>query len=156
MAKQLWFLRHGDAEPHGARPDAERRLTDKGERQSKVVGAALAKLGTEFDAVLASPRVRALDTAKLACKEMGCEPMVHEPLSGGFDRDDADELLAGFEEDGCVLIVGHDPDFSETIRDLTGARVDMKKGGIAGVRVERRTGELIALMRPGDLRRIAG
>src|SRR5690348_3365199 len=127
MPKQLWFLRHGDAEPHGARPDAERRLTDKGERQSRTAGAALAKLGLEFEAVLSSPRVRALDTAKLACRELGdAEPAVHEPLSGGFDRDDADELLGGFEEDASVLVVGHEPDFSEVVRDLTGARIDMK------------------------------
>ena len=155
MAKQVWFLRHGDAEPHGARPDAERRLTDKGERQSRAAGAALAKLGFEFDAVLTSPRVRALDTAKLAIKELGGgEPVVHEPLSGGFDRGDVDELLAGFEDESCLVLVGHEPDFSEVIRDLTGGRIDLKKGGVAGVRIERRTGELLALLRPADLRRV--
>jgi phosphohistidine phosphatase len=157
MAKQLWFLRHGDAEPHGARPDAERRLTDKGERQSRVAGAALAKLGLEVDAVLTSPRVRALDTAKLASKELGgAEPVVHEALSGGFDRNDLDELLAGFEDEATVLLVGHEPDFSEVIRDLTGGRVDLKKGGVAAVHVERRSGELFVLLRPSELRRIAG
>ncbi len=156
MAKQLWFLRHGDAEPHGARPDAERRLTDKGERQSRAAGAALAELGFEFDALLTSPRVRALDTAKLATKELGGpEPIVHEPLSGGFDRNDVDELLAGFEDECWILVVGHEPDFSEVIRDLTGGRIDLKKGGVAGVRLERRTGELVALLRPAELRRIA-
>jgi phosphohistidine phosphatase len=156
MAKQLWFLRHGDAEPHGSRPDAERRLTEKGERQSRAAGAAMAKLGLEFEAVLTSPRVRALDTAKLACKELGGgEPTVHEPLSGGFDRNDLDELLAGFDDEASVLIVGHEPDFSEAIRDLAGGRVDMKKGGVAGLRIERRAGELVALLRPADLRRIA-
>ena len=156
MAKQLWFLRHGDAEPHGARPDADRRLTDKGERQAKAAGSALAKLGLEFDAVLASPRVRALDTARLACKSLGGEPVVHEPLSGGFDRGDVDELLAGFDDEATVLVVGHEPDFSETIRDLSGARVDLKKGGVAGLSVERHTGELLVLLRPAELKRIGG
>ncbi len=156
MPQQLWFLRHGDAEPHGARSDADRRLTEKGQKQSRVAGAALARLGLEFDAVFASPRVRALDTAKLACEALGGEPVEHAPLSGGFDREDADELLAGQDEDASLLLIGHEPDFSETIRDLVGGRVDMKKGGVAGVRVDRRTGELIALMRPGDLRRISG
>lgn len=156
MAQQLWFLRHGDSEPHGARSDADRRLTEKGEKQSRGAGAALARLGLEFDAVFASPRVRAMDTAKLACEALGGEPVAHEPLSGGFDREDADELLAGHDEDASLLLVGHEPDFSETIRDLVGGRVELKKGGVAGVRVDRRTGQLIALLRPGELRRISG
>ena len=40
MPQQLWLLRHGDAEPHGSRPDAERRLTGKGERQSRLAEEA--------------------------------------------------------------------------------------------------------------------
>lgn len=155
MAKHLWFLRHGDAEPHGARPDHDRRLTDKGERQSRVAGAALKRLGVSFDAVFTSPRARAEDTAKLACESLGCDPIVHEPLSGGFDADDALELLGGFDDDAGILIVGHEPDFSESIRDLTGGRIEMKKGGVAAVRVDRRSGDLSVLLRPAELRRIA-
>ena len=47
MARQLWLLRHGEAEPHDAREDAARRLTPRGERQAQVAGAALAALGVE-------------------------------------------------------------------------------------------------------------
>jgi phosphohistidine phosphatase len=155
MAKQLWFLRHGDAEPHGAREDFERRLTEKGERQSKVAGAALQRLDVSFHTVFTSPRIRALDTAKLACESLGCEPVVHEPLSAGFDADDALELVEAFDDGARILVVGHEPDFSQTIRDLTGGRIDMKKGGVAAVRVERRTGELFVLIRPAELRTIS-
>src|SRR3954447_24602326 len=142
MAKQLWLLRHGDAEPHGARDDFERRLTDKGERQSRAAGAALKRLGIEFHTVFTSPRIRSLDTARLAGESLGCEPVVHEPLHAGFSAADAMELIGGFEDDEAILLVGHEPDFSETIRDLTNGRVDMKKGGIAAIRVERHTGDL--------------
>jgi phosphohistidine phosphatase len=155
MAKQLWLLRHGDAEPHGARDDFERRLTEKGERQSRAAGAALKRLGIDFHTVFTSPRVRALDTARLACESLGGEPVVHEPLSSGFGGDDAMELIGGFEDGAAILIVGHEPDFSETIRDITNGRVDMKKGGVAGVKVERRSGELVVLLRPAELRAIA-
>ena len=82
--------------------------------------------------------------------------MVHEPLSAGFGRDGVDELLAGHDDDATILLVGHEPDFSQIVHDLTGGRVDMKKGGVAGVRVERRSGELIALLRPAEVRRVAG
>ncbi|MGI8580538.1 MAG: SixA phosphatase family protein, partial [Solirubrobacteraceae bacterium] len=71
MAQQLWLLRHGDAEPHGARDDASRKLTEKGEAQARAAGVALASLGLEFDSVLTSPRVRARETARLACESFG-------------------------------------------------------------------------------------
>jgi phosphohistidine phosphatase len=140
----IWLLRHGEAEDGS--PDAQRRLTKKGERQSKQAGAALAKLGVKLDACLTSPKVRAADTARLACEPLGIEPQ-HEPkLAGGpFD---AKQLAAG--HDG-VLLVGHEPDFSMAVHELTGAQVRLKKGGVAGVD----RGELKVLLRPADLEAIA-
>ena len=54
------------------------------------------------------------------------------------------------------MIVGHEPDFSQTIYDLTGARVDLKKGGLAMVRVSAGGGQLLLLLRPGEIELIAG
>jgi phosphohistidine phosphatase len=155
MAKQLWFLRHGEAEPHEARPDHERRLTARGERQSRAAGEALAQLGLEFDRVLTSPKVRGYDTARLAGESLGLEPEVDESLAGGFDREDALRAMGGAGDDARVLMVGHEPDFSQTIKELTGADVDLKKGGVAGVRLHSDTGELITLLRPRELESIA-
>ena len=53
-----------------------------------------------------------------------------------------------------MLVVGHEPDFSQVVYDLTGGRVDFKKGGIAAVRLDSTRGELIALLRPRELERI--
>ncbi len=79
------------------------------------------------------------------------------PLTEGFDVDEALVLAMGDEEgDGRVLVVGHEPDFSQVIRDLTGARIDMKKGGVAAVRLDGSRGELIVLLRPRELRAIGG
>ena len=156
MPGEIWFLRHGEAEPHGAAPDAERRLTEKGERQSRLAGKALERLGVDFEHVFTSPRVRALETARLAAEVLGSEPVVHEPLSAGFDRDDALELLYGAGADGRILVVGHEPDFSQTIHDLTGAEVDLKKGGIAAVRADGPRGDLRVLLRPREVELIAG
>jgi phosphohistidine phosphatase len=154
MAQQLWFLRHGEAEPHGARPDPERRLTPRGEKQSRAAGRALAALELSFQLVVTSPRVRALDTAKLACEALGCEPIVDERLSSGFDVDDALELAAAAGEDKRVLFVGHNPDFVQIVGDLTGATIELKKGGIAAVRRHGHRGELIVLLRPREIERI--
>jgi phosphohistidine phosphatase len=158
MAQQLWFLRHGEAEPHDARPDADRRLTERGEEQSRAAGRALAALEVTFQAVFSSPRVRALDTARLACEEeLGSDRiLIDDALSGGFDVDDAVELAAAAGDEKRVLFVGHNPDFEQVVHDLTGGDIDLKKGAIAGVRMRgQRRGELIVLLRPREIRLIA-
>src|SRR5918994_7504713 len=118
------MLRHGDAADGS--PDAERPLTDKGREQARVAGAALARLSVAMDACLTSPKLRAAETARLACAELGVEPQQEPKLAGGpFD---AEALAAGLGEN--VLFVGHDPDFSMAVHSLTGAQVRMKKGGL--------------------------
>ena len=160
MARQLWLLRHADAEPHGTREYSERRLTERGARQARVAGVALARLQVSFDAVLFSPRVRARQTIELAAESWSEQQRellaVHPPLAGGFDRAAALEALAAAGADGHLLLVGHEPDLSRVVGELTGARVDLKKGGVAVVRLEGGSGELIVLMRPRELALIAG
>jgi phosphohistidine phosphatase len=155
MAPQLWLLRHGEAVPHESKPDADRELTARGERQAVAAGEGLARLGAEFDACYTSPKVRARDTARLACRALNMEPVEVESLADGFGRDDALELVYAHGDDGRVLIVGHEPSFSQVVHDLTGARIDFKKGGIAAVRLERGRGELLALLRPRELESLA-
>ena len=141
----IWLLRHGDAEDGS--PDSERPLTEKGREQARAVGGALKALGVELDACLTSPKVRAAETARLACEPLGVEPELEPKLAGG--PLDAEALAAGLGDE--VLLVGHDPDFSMAVHALTGAQVRMKKGGLAGVE----KGELMVLLRPRELRRLA-
>jgi hypothetical protein len=93
MAPEIWFLRHGEAVPHDSKPDDDRELTARGERQALAAGEALARLGVEFSACYTSPKVRARDTARLACRELNVEPEDVAALHSGFDHDDALELL---------------------------------------------------------------
>jgi phosphohistidine phosphatase len=155
MAPQLWLLRHGEAVPHDSKPDDDRELTARGERQSLAAGAGLARLGVEFDACYTSPKARAVQTARLACQALNIVPEVAESLADGFGRDDALELLMAHGDDARVLVVGHEPSFSQVVHDLTGGRVDFKKGGVAAVRVERASGALLALLRPRELESLA-
>jgi phosphohistidine phosphatase len=155
MARQLWLLRHGEAEPHDSAPDADRRLTPRGEQQSRAAGRALAALGVEFQMVFTSPKVRAHDTARLACEALSVEPIEHEALAEGFDASDALELMAAAGENKRILLVGHEPDLSQVVHDLTGGRIALKKGGLAGIALNGRNGQLIALLRPRELDRIA-
>jgi phosphohistidine phosphatase len=143
----IWLLRHGDAEDGEGKPDAERDLTGKGERQSRDAGKALKELGVKLDVCITSPKVRARRTAELACQALGTPVEEDERLAGG-DFDPL-EVAAGR---GDVMLVGHEPDFSQAVALVTGSRVKMKKGGIAAVDDH----ILHVLLRPKDLSAIAG
>lgn len=141
----IYLLRHGDAED-GKGDDAARRLTPKGERQAQAAGGALAAMGAEIDVCLASPKVRALETARLACEALAVQPEIAEELRGGpFDS------LALAAGRGDALLVGHEPDFSGEVGRLTGANMKLRKGGLAIVDGS----TLLALLRPKDLAAIA-
>ena len=153
--QQLWLLRHGEAVAHESKPDFERELTARGERQSVAAGEGLARLGLEVAACYTSPLVRARQTARLACEQLNVTPAEHEALGKGFDLETVRELLAGHADGERILVVGHNPSFEQVVLDLTGARIDFKKGGVAAVRVSGARGELIALLRPRELESLA-
>ena len=159
MARQLWLLRHAEAEPHGSREDSARRLTARGEAQARAAGGALRALGVSFEGILFSPKARACETAELALEWADQAQReaahAHEPLAGEFDGRAALELSATLGADGRLLLVGHEPDLSTVVAQLTGARIDLKKGGLAVVRLEGGGGELTLLLRPRELALIA-
>ena len=159
MGRQLWVLRHAEAEPHGTRSDSERRLTDRGRAQARAAGAALARLDVQIEAVAFSPKARARETAEIVVAQWGeARDLLrcHEPLASGFDAGQALELARTLSADARLLLIGHEPDLSSVVADLTGGRVDLKKGGLAVVRLEGVGGELAALIRPRELALIAG
>jgi phosphohistidine phosphatase len=155
MAQQLWMLRHAEAVPHDTKPDAERELTPRGRRQADAAGAALAALGEKFAVCYTSPKVRARETAELACAHLNLEPILDDALADGFTRVDALALLEAHDADAHVLVVGHEPSFSQVVYDFTGGRVDFKKGGIAALRASRASGELLVLLRPREIDALA-
>ena len=141
----LWLLRH--AEAADGVPDDERPLTERGIAQAQDAGQALEQMGVTIDACLSSPKLRALQTAQYACAPLGVEVTVDRRLAG--EPFDANDLVVGL---GDVLLVGHDPSFTLTLHDITGAQARMKKGGLAGIS----KGELCVLLRPSELSAIAG
>jgi phosphohistidine phosphatase len=160
MARQLWLLRHADAEPHGTRTDAARRLTERGCTQAHTAGVAIERLQSGFDVVLCSPKVRARQTAELAAEGWGPQQRellsVHPPLAGDFGAAQALDAMLAVSAEGRMLMVGHEPDLSRVVGELTGGRVDVKKGGLAIVRLDGAASELVVLMRPRELALIAG
>ena len=137
-----------------------RDLTARGEAQARIAGAAIGMLGAGFEAALFSPKVRARRTAELAAESWSEDQRAllseYPPLAGHFSAAQALHVAAGLSADGRLLLVGHEPDLSQIVGDLTGARADVKKGGLAVVRLEGAGGELAVLMRPRELALIAG
>ena len=157
MAQQLWFLRHGEAEPHGARPDAERELTDRGREPVARRGPRARRARADVPARVHEPEgPRARDRASSRARRSASSRSCTSRCARASTVRDALALLRAAGDDKRVLVVGHEPDFSQVVHDLTGARVDLKKGGVAGVRMEAPSrGELVALLRPRELDRLA-
>jgi phosphohistidine phosphatase len=104
---KLWILRHGEAEPR-ANTDAERRLTAHGREQ--VLHSAARLLGQPLQAIIASPFVRAQQTAALVHDTLGfIEPVRTVPWLTPESR--VEEVIAEIERLGLehVLLVSHQP-----------------------------------------------
>lgn len=103
---RLWVLRHGEAEPR-ANSDAERRLTAHGREQ--VLRSAAQLLGCAPQVILASPYVRAQQTAALVHEALGltsrCRPCPGSPRK----RPAAGHRRAGQAGVEQVLLVSHQP-----------------------------------------------
>ena len=103
----LW--RHADAED--GTPDAERKLTPKGEKQAKRVADWLKEQLPEDYVVLASPARRARQTAQALTKKL---EIVEDVGTGASPRGVL--KAAGWpERDGAVVVVGHQPTLGQTI-----------------------------------------
>jgi phosphohistidine phosphatase SixA len=137
---ELYFLRHADAGDPLAwtRPDDERPLSGKGEKQAERLARFLA--GTTFrpDAVITSPKVRAEGTARPVGDALGVPVTVDGRLAGPFGVAELEAILRDAGDPARPVLVGHDPDFSEAVEILTGSSgLTMKKGAMVRIDIER-------------------
>jgi phosphohistidine phosphatase len=147
---KLCFLRHGEADwPNWDKPDNERPLTGRGRKEMKRLAKFLQRLKFVPDAILTSPLPRASQTAEIVGKRLGVELQTEPALAHGFNIERLRRLLAKAEAES-VMIVGHEPEFSEVIRELTGAKVKISKAGVALLEVSRSctSGTLLWLFPP--------
>jgi phosphohistidine phosphatase len=130
---ELYLLRHADAgDPQAWQgDDAQRPLSAKGRRQSDQLGQFLAVRGFAPDVIVSSPKARALETAELVARAVGAAVTTDERLGGALDIGTLAGLIDGLHGRRIVL-VGHDPDFSELAATLSGAPyLALKKGALA-------------------------
>lgn len=147
---KLYFLRHAEAN-YDAATDHDRPLTKRGEQRMKSAAKILRRLDLHITHLYSSPRVRARDTAKIVADALGLAVEIREELNFSFNVGDVVMLTSALTEAHAVMFVGHNPSLSEIVSVLTGARVDMKKGGLARVDIPEpgaRVGELVWLIAP--------
>jgi phosphohistidine phosphatase len=129
---KLYVLRHGKADwPDWDKEDSLRPLTEEGVKELRRAAKFFNAIGVAPGLIFSSPLPRALATAQLAQKQIGGELQIEKTLSPGATTRVVKSLLKAQGED--VMIVGHEPDLSEIIRGLTGARVKMSKAGLARI-----------------------
>jgi len=127
---EVYFPRHA----HAGNPDdwtgddAERPLSQKGRKQAERLGKFLARTGFQPDVIVTSPKVRAQQTAELVATALGARTETDHRLGGPLDVG----VLANVVADAGgsrVVLVGHDPDFSDLTAELVGAEyMPLKKG----------------------------
>lgn len=128
----LYFLRHGKAgSPRQANDDA-RSLTDSGTAALQAAAPLWRRLNLRPDIVLSSPLARAMQTAELFCEAVGGSPTLDDRLRPGASWGDLARAMAAHSDARRVMFVGHEPDLSTAIVELTGAAsVRMRKGSLA-------------------------
>lgn len=116
---QLYFLRHADADTP-APSDFERALSAKGHEQAQSVGRFCRAHDVRLTTILHSPLRRARETAQHVAEATGAPLELARWLASGMGCHTALEELKAYRDRPSVMLVGHEPDFSETLALLLG------------------------------------
>jgi phosphohistidine phosphatase len=157
----LFLLRHGLAGEREtwAQGDSLRPLTSQGKKQMEQEAQTMAELGLDFDLILTSPLVRAYQTAEIVARKLNrMDRLVQDDrLAPGFNVHHLAAILRAQPKAENILLVGHEPDFSETLTAVIGGgSLVFKKGALARVDIGSLAplyGELVWLIPPKVLAR---
>ena len=157
----VYFLRHANAGTHLATPkkDEKRGLDKEGIEQCGYVGRALAALDVQVDAIISSPLKRSTQTAALVGNEMGHEGklQIEAALRPQATFADFRKLLDKYARQEAIMVVGHNPNLSEFLGRIVSAAgceaaVELRKGAVAKVELQRTSGSLQWCLTPKILR----
>lgn len=143
------MIRHADAAPlgeGGVTQDEARPLTTKGEDQARTLASGLRARGVHLDMILASPLLRARQTAECMLQEWS-NPAPELRICEALAPDGKRRKLSRFlRETGVdkVGLVGHQPDLGNYAAWLIGskkAQLDLAKAGVAYITCPREPGK---------------
>ncbi len=154
----LFILRHGEA---GNRmtvveKDSERPLTPEGRTEMEKIAKSLKAIGLQTDRIYTSPLRRARETAEIAAKILEIPTLEEwDELKPDGSKTGLYRKLARLEQNPRPILVGHEPYLTSMIGEIIGttsAKIVLKKGGVAKVRITsftpRISGELRWLLTP--------
>src|SRR6266581_875472 len=147
---ELYFLRHGEADwPDWDKPDDERPLTKHGKKEMREVAKYLDRLKVRLNLIVTSPLSRAAQTAEIAADYLKAKLRKDELLAPGFGMSELRTVLKRHRAK-VLMLVGHEPDFTNVISGLTGASLKLSKAGVALLEVdpESEEGKLLWLFPP--------
>lgn len=164
---ELYLMRHAIAVPRGTvgyENDADRPLTDVGRKKLEVVCHGLSYLNPEWELILTSPYLRAKQTAEVVAHYFEIPHLVQEVpvLAPGHTVKQLVPVLKDLPSVSSVLLVGHEPSFSEFLScflfGTSRGKFLMKKAGVACLEFSappaEGEGTLLWMMSPGQLQRL--
>jgi broad specificity phosphatase PhoE len=102
----IFFIRHGQASFGTGNYD---RLSELGKKQAERLGAYLAEVGTDFDAVYTGSMQRQVQTAEIVTAGLGsCRPLPAAEVAAEFDEYDSEGVFKAV----CPDLVEEDPDLA--------------------------------------------
>jgi phosphohistidine phosphatase len=150
MIIRVYFLRHGEADwPKWEGDDDDRPLTERGRKEMRKVARFLDALDLSLDDILTSPLPRAQQTAEIVAERFKLHAREEDALAKNFDVPALKQIVRKYSVEN-LMIVGHEPNFTEVISGVTGATLKLSKGGVALVELddEKMKGRLLWLFPP--------
>ena len=142
---EIYLLRHGIAVERTAYsgPDEERALTAEGRRKVKRVARAMRAMRLSFDLIFSSPLVRAAQTAEIIAEALRLKKRLK--VTDFLTATSTEKQIAWLKSlrlsRGHVLLVGHEPNFSELASHLLAGHrrmmINFKKAGLCKVTAAR-------------------
>lgn len=120
--------------------DRDRPLNERGRRDAPEMGRRLAALGYRPDLIVSSPANRAHTTARTIAEAIGY-PLEHIDVQDAMYMAAVDDVLeiarSTSDEITRLMLVGHNPTFTELVNHLSGLELDnLPTCGIAHLRFE--------------------
>jgi phosphohistidine phosphatase len=152
---KLFLFRHADAATL-AENDDDRAISEKGTKQCKRVAKFCSKHDIKLDEILASPLLRAQQTAKPIAKALGLEIETVPWLMYETPSEEVMQHLAGRSRSSSIMIVGHEPDFgllAATLLGSEGESIRVRKGSLILLNIQefRRGGARLEWSIPAQL-----
>src|SRR5262245_40198088 len=119
---EIYLMRHGIPVKGAGTSDRERALSPEGIAETERAAAGLAAIGVRFDRIIASPLVRAAQTAAIVARAQPSPvvPEEMEELAGGVVFERLFRAIGRIPPDARILLVGHEPDMSHLALALIG------------------------------------